>query len=62
MGTIVVTDSDIIYLELRNQALEQDISHSADEAVIRDLKLRKLYLEDELELLRLHYLKLPHLH
>ncbi len=61
-GTIVVKDLDITYLELRNQALEEEISHSADEAVIRDLKLRKLYLEDQLELLRQQYLKLAHLH
>ncbi len=51
-----------MYLELRSQALEQEISRSADEAVIRDLKLRKLHLEDELELLRQQCLKLERLH
>ncbi len=56
-----MTHPDISYLELRNQALEQEISQSGDEAVLRDLKLRKLYLEDELELLRQRYLKLAHL-
>ena len=43
---------DVSYLELRCQALEKEISLSAHEATIRDLTLRKLTLEDELESLR----------
>ncbi len=61
-GTILVAHPDITHLKVRSQALEQEISHSADEAAMRDLKLRKLYLEDELELLRQHYLNLARMH
>ena len=53
---------DSTYLELRQQTLEQEMSRSTDEATIRHLKLRKLYLEDELEELRLQYLKLERPH
>jgi hypothetical protein len=49
---------DVRYLELRCQALEEEISLSAHEATIRDLTLRKLHLEDELELLRQQRLNL----
>jgi len=49
---------DVSYLELRCQALAEEISLSAHEATIRDLTLRKLHLEDELELLRLQRLNL----
>ena len=53
---------DSTYLELRQQTLEQEMSRSTDEATIRHLKLRKLYLEDELEELRLQCLKLERPH
>ena len=53
---------DSTYLELRQQTLEQEMSRSIDEATIRHLKLRKLYLEDELEELRLQCLKLERPH
>jgi len=53
---------DVSYLELRCQALAEEISHSAHEATIRDLTLRKLHLEDELELLRQQWLKLERWH
>ena len=49
---------DVSYLELRCQALEKEISLSAHEATIRDLTLRKLTLEDELESLRQQTLNL----
>jgi hypothetical protein len=49
---------DVRYLELRCQTLEEEISLSAHEATIRNLTLRKLYLEDELELLRQQRLNL----
>ena len=57
-GPKVVKHSDVSYLELRCQALAEEISLSAHEAIIRDLTLRKLHLEDELELLRLQRLNL----
>jgi hypothetical protein len=50
--------SDVRYLELRCQSLEEEISLSAHEATIRDLSFRKLHLEDELELLRQQRLNL----
>ena len=53
---------DVSYLELRCQALEKEISLSAHEATIRDLTLRKLTLEDELESLRQQWLKLERWH
>ena len=53
---------DVSYLELRCQALETEISLSVHEAIIRDLTLRKLHLEDELELLRQQWLKLERWH
>ena len=53
---------EVRYLELRCQALEEEISLSAHEASIRDLKLRKLHLEDELELLRQQRLKFERWH
>ena len=53
---------DVSYLELRCQALAEEISLSAHEASIRDLKLRKLHLEDELGLLRQQRLKLERWH
>ena len=56
-GPKVVKHFDVSYLELRCQASEE-ISLSAHEATIRDLTLRKLHLEDELELLRLQRLNL----
>ncbi len=40
---------DVLYLTLRRQAIEDEISGSSNEAVIRALRLRKLYLEDQLE-------------
>ena len=57
-GPKVVKHFDVSYLELRCQALAEEISLSAHEATIRDLTLRKLHLEDELELLRLQRLNL----
>ena len=53
---------DVSYLELRCKALAEEISHSAHEATIRDLTLRKLHLEDELELLRQQRLKFERWH
>jgi hypothetical protein len=61
-GPKVVKHPDVSYLELRCQALEKEISLSAHEATIRDLTLRKLHLEDELELLRQQWLKLERWH
>ena len=55
-GPKVVKHPDVSYLELRCQALEKEISLSAHEATIRDLTLRKLHLEDELELIRQQWL------
>jgi hypothetical protein len=54
----VVKHFDVSHLELRCQALAEEIAFSAHEATIRDLTLRKLHLEDELELLRLQRLNL----
>jgi hypothetical protein len=59
---VVKQHPDARYLELRCQALAEEISLSAHEASIRDLKFRKLHLEDELELLRQQRLKLERWH
>ena len=61
-GPKVVKHFDVSYLELRCQALAEEISLSAHEASIRDLKLRKLHLEDELELLHQQRLKFERWH
>jgi hypothetical protein len=61
-GPKVVKHFDVSYLQLRCQALAEEILHSGHEASIRDLKLRKLHLEDELELLRQQWLKLERWH
>ena len=55
---VVKQHPDIRYLELRCQALAEEISLSVYEATVRDLTLRKLHLEDELELLRQQRLNL----
>jgi hypothetical protein len=55
---VVKQHPDVRYLELRCQVLAEEISLSAHEATIRDLTLRKLHIEDELELLRQQWLNL----
>ena len=60
-GTSVRETPDVYYLELRCQELEEEISHPAHEAIIQNLKLRKLNLEDELRY-RQQFLKLERQH